>query len=108
MKSLTVGELMSNFFLFILGFGLAFLSANFFLGTEEVLEAMKEDLLKNFALRFFMWYLLGAVFVMLIVGANRILMKTEVIETYPYKRLITSGLIVMFVEIFIGTYIFFS
>ena len=100
-------ELMNIFFFCILGFCLAFLSSSFFLGTEDNMETLKETVVKSFAIRFFIWYLLGVVFVLLITTVNRILIRTGVLAEFNYKRLMKVGLGIMFVMIFIGTYVFF-
>ena len=101
-------EVMNIFFFCILGFGLAFLSSNFFLGTEENMLALKETIVKSFTIRFFIWYLLGVVFVLLITTVNRILIRTGVLPGFNYKRLMKVGLGIMFIMIFIGTYLFFA
>ena len=101
-------EVMNIFFFCILGFGLAFLSSNFFLGTEENMLALKETIVKSFTIRFFIWYLLGVVFILLITTVNRILIRTGVLSEFNYKRLMKVGLGIMFVMIFTGTYVFFA
>lgn len=108
MSKMGSAEWMNIFFFTILAFGLAFLSANFTLASEEQVLQIKETLIKSFSIRFFIYYLLGVVFVLLITTANRILIRTEVIPAFDHKRMMRIGLVIMFIMIFIGTTLFFN
>lgn len=107
-KKIGSAEWMNIFFFSVLAFGLAFLSANFTLASEEQVLVIKETFIKSFVIRFLIYYLLGLVFVLLITTVNRILIKTGVIPEFDFKRLMKIGFVIMFVFIAIGTYLFLS
>lgn len=107
-KKFTSAEYLNIFFFLVIGAGLFFLSSSFDLATTEQFNYYKEHILKYFTIRFLMWYLIGVVFVLLIGTANRVLIKTQVIESFSYKRLINLGLIIMAVIVFLGTYTYFN